>query len=143
MNGMATSPAAAPRRYPGRLLVALGMGIAAVGICAYAAEVTAGRLKLPWYLPVSGMLGAACLAVALWRARSVWRALSLALLILLSCAEWAFLLGTRLPAYAGTQLATGEPFPAFETATADGTPFTRRDLEGDRDTVMVFFRGRW
>ena len=26
---------------------------------------------------------------------------------------------------------------------ADGTPFTSRDLEGDRDNVLVFFRGRW
>jgi hypothetical protein len=26
---------------------------------------------------------------------------------------------------------------------ADGSPFTQRDLEGDQNNVMVFFRGRW
>jgi peroxiredoxin len=40
-------------------------------------------------------------------------------------------------------VAAGKPFPVFTTTKADGSPFTQRDLEGDRITVMVFFRGRW
>lgn len=140
---MTTSSTAVPRRYPGRLFVALGFGLAALGIGAYAAQVAAGHLKMPWYLPVSTMLGVGCVAFALWQARSVWRILSLVLLVLLAGAEWAVLLGSRLPAYTGTQVVAGKPFPAFATAKADGTPFTHRDLQGDRDTVMVFFRGRW
>jgi hypothetical protein len=79
----------------------------------------------------------------LYRARSAWRIAALGLLLLVAGAESALLLGTRLPAYTGTSVAAGEPFPEFTTAKADGSPFTRRDLVGDRDTVMVFFRGRW
>jgi hypothetical protein len=140
---MTTPSTAVPRRYPGRLLVALGFGLTALGIGAYVVQVAAEYLKAAWYLPLSGMLGAACVVIALFQARSVWRVLALLLLALVAAAEWAFLLGTRLPAYTGTQVAAGQPFPAFATARADGTPFTSRDLEGDRDTVMVFFRGRW
>ena len=60
----------------------------------------------------------------------------------LAGAEGAFLAALRLPAYTGP-VAAGRPFPAFATIRADGTPFTQSDLEGDQDTVMVFFRGRW
>lgn len=140
---MTTTPTAPPRRNPGRLLVALGFGLTALGIGAYVGQIAAERLKMPWYLPASGMLGVACVAIALWRARSVGRVLALVLLVVVAGAEWALLLGSRLPAYTSTRVAAGKPFPTFATTKADGTPFTRRDLDGDRDTVMVFFRGRW
>jgi hypothetical protein len=140
---MTTSSTVVPRRYPGRLFLALGFGLTVLGIVAYVVQIAADRLKVPWYLPISALLGVACVAIALWQARSVWRVLALVLLLLVAGAELAFVLGTRLPAYTGTQVAAGKPFPAFKTAKADGTPFTQPDLEGDRDTVMVFFRGRW
>jgi len=132
-----------PRRYPGRLFVALGFALAALGIAAYVVQIAADRLKTPWYLPFSGMLGVICVALALGQARSAWCVLALVVLVLITGAECAFLLGTRLQAYTGTQVAAGKPFPAFATATADGTPFTQSDLNGDHDMVMVFFRGRW
>jgi hypothetical protein len=140
---MMTSSSTVPPRYPGRLLVVLGFGLTVLGIGAYIAQVWTGYLKMPWYLPVLGMLGVACVVLALWQARSFWRWLALVLLLLVVGAEWTFLLGTGVSAYTGTQLAVGKSFPAFATVQSDGTPFTRRDLEGDRDTVMVFFRGRW
>ena len=96
----------------------------------------------PWYAPIAATLGVLLIAVALWQARSVWRLLALLLIVLLAGAEWAFMLETRLPAYAGP-VAAGQPFPEFTTVRADGTPFTQRDLEGDQNNVMVFFRGRW
>jgi len=133
---------AAPRRRPGRRLLALGLGLAALGVIGYAVQLAAHRLTTPWYLPLSATLAAACLAAALWQARSAWRVLALLLVVLLAGAEWAFLLSSRLPAYTGP-VAAGQPFPAFATVRADGTPFTQRDLEGDRDSVLVFFRGRW
>jgi len=68
--------------------------------------------------------------------------LALLLVLLLAGAEWAFLLASRLPAYTGP-VAAGQPFPEFTTVRADGKPFARRDLDGDQNSVLVFFRGRW
>jgi hypothetical protein len=57
--------------------------------------------------------------------------------------EWFFLLEyTLLPAYTGPVKA-GESFPEFSAARHDGTPFTRGDLVGPKDTALVFFRGHW
>jgi hypothetical protein len=139
---MATSSAAAPRPFSGRLLLGLGLGLAALGIVGYAAQVASQRLTTPWYVPGASTLGAVCLVLSLWQQRTVWRVLALVLVLLLAGAEWAFLLKARLPAYAGP-VAEGRPLPEFATTRADGTSFTRHDLEGDRDNVMVFFRGRW
>jgi FtsH-binding integral membrane protein len=139
---MTISSAAAPRRFPGRLFLALGLGLAALGVIGYVVQISTGRLIAPWYMPCLATLGVLFLAVALWQARSVWRILALLLVMLLAGAEWAFLLGSRLPVYSGP-VAEGRPFPAFATAQADGTTFTQHDLEGDQNNVMVFFRGRW
>ena len=100
------------------------------------------RLTAPWYLPISATIGVIFLVVALWQARSVWRVLTLLLLVLLAGAEWTLLLGTRLPAYSGLAVS-GQPFPEFATVRADGTAFTQSDLEGGPNSVLVFFRGRW
>jgi hypothetical protein len=139
---MTTSPTAAPGRFPGRLYLALGLGLAALGVLGYGAQLWAQHLKAPKYLPYSATLGAVLVVAALWQARSVWRVLALLLLLLLAGAEWTFVLGSRLPAYTGP-VEVGRPFPAFATARSDGTPFTPRDLLGDRNHVLVFFRGRW
>ena len=82
------------------------------------------------------------LVVSLSQARTVWRVLALLLVMLFAGAEWMFMYKERLPAYTGP-VATGRPFPAFATTRADGTPFTQRDLQGDSNNVLVFFRGRW
>ncbi len=139
---MTTSSTAAPRRHPGRLWLALGLGLAALGLCAYVAQVASHRLATPWYLPASATLGAILVVVALWQARSVGRILGLILVVLLAGAEWTFLLGTRLPPYTGP-VAVDKPFPAFKTTRADGTPFTDQDLQGEQTIVLVSFRGRW
>jgi hypothetical protein len=139
---MTTSSPAARRRPSGLLLLAIGLGLAALGIIGYAAQVASQHLTTPWYLPLSATLGVICIVVALWQGRTVWRVLALVLVLLLAGAEWAFLLGTRLPAYTGP-VAEGKPLPAFATERADGTPFTQADLRGDRNYVFVFFRGRW
>jgi hypothetical protein len=139
---MTLSPAATSPRYPGRLFLVLGLGVAALGVIGYAVQLTAHRLTAPWYLPIAATLGVILIIASLWQARTVWRVLALLLVGLLAGAEWTFLLATRLPAYTGP-VAAGQTFPAFTTVRADGTPFTQRDLEGDRDSVLVFFRGRW
>jgi peroxiredoxin len=46
------------------------------------------------------------------------------------------------PAYTGPAQA-GQPFPQFTATRADGEPFTEDHLSGRKNTVLVFFRGRW
>jgi len=139
---MTTSSATVPQRYPGRLFLALGLGLAALGIVGYIVQIWAQRLTTPWYTPVLATLGVILVSVALWQRFGVWRVLGLVLVVLLAGLEWTFLLMVRLPAYAGP-VAVGKPFPAFTTTRADNTPFTQRDLEGGQNHVLVFFRGRW
>ncbi len=138
-----TNPETAPRSSaPGRRLSLSGLLVAALGVAAYATQVAAGRLIMPWYLPVSATLGAVLIALALRRKRGVLRAIGLVAILLLAAAEWTFLFATRLPPYTGP-VAIGEPFPTFKTWQAGGTAFTDRDLRGPQTTVLVFFRGRW
>jgi hypothetical protein len=111
-------------------------------VLGYVVQLSMQRLSTPWYLPISATLGVLLLVVSLWQARTVWRMFALVLLVFLAGAEWLVLLRARLPAYAGPVVAD-QSFPAFTTARADGTPFTRRDLVGDQNSLLVFFRGRW
>jgi hypothetical protein len=103
---------------------------------------SAQNLALPWYLPGLATLGVLLVAASLWERRTVWRVSALAFMLLLAGAEWAMLHKLRLPAYTGP-VAVGRQFPAFTTVRADGSAFTQRDLEGDQNSVLVFFRGRW
>ena len=126
----------------GRLLFWLGLLLAVLGIAAYIAQVSMARLTVPWYMPIMATVGAVLVLISVWQRRSVFRIVVLVLITLLAGAEWAFLTAVRLPAYAGP-VAVGRPFPSFATLRSDGVALTQRDLEGDVDNVMVFFRGRW
>ena len=139
---MSTSPAAESRRYPGQLFVWLGLALTALGVIGYAVQISAQRLFAPWYLPWSATLGVLLVLISVWQAGVVWRKIVLLLVMFVASAEWFFMLGEPLPPYTGP-VAVGQPFPAFATVRADGTPFTQRDLEGDQDNVLVFFRGHW
>jgi hypothetical protein len=139
---MDTSPPKDSHGRPGRSLVLLGLVLPLLAVAAYAAQLSTYRMTAPWYLPVAATLGVLLVVASLWQARTVWRWLALVPVLLICAAAWMFLLGTRLPAYTGP-VAVGEPFPAFATVRADGSPFTDRDLAGDVDNVLVFFRGRW
>jgi hypothetical protein len=138
-----TSPSdAAPRRFGGRLFLLLGFGLTVLGVVAYAVQISLQRLIVPWYMPALGTLGVVFVVVSLWERRTIWRILALLAVVLFAGAEWAFLYALRLPPYTGP-IAVGRPLPAFETTRADGTPLTQRDLAGDQNSVLVFFRGRW
>ncbi len=138
---MDTTTAAAPRT-GGRGMMWLGVAAALLGIAAYALQFYAQRLFAPWYMPVLASVGVLMAALSLLRTRSVWRVLALVFVLLLAGAEWALLLGLRLPAYSGP-VTVGKSMPAFKTMRADGTPFTQSDLPGAQNSVLVFFRGRW
>jgi len=139
---MSISSATSPRRRPGRRLLWLGLAIVFAAIGVYAGQILSHHLRSPWYLPYAATLGAALVAMSLWQARSVWRVLALLLVAVLAGGAWMLMLSTRLPPYTGP-VAVGRPFPTFQTVRAEATPFTDRDLQGELNNVMVFFRGRW
>jgi hypothetical protein len=139
---MTSLSGAVPHRFRGRLFLLLGLGLAVLGVVAYVVQISLQRLMAPWYMPILASLGVVLVAMSLLERRTVWRVFALLAVVLLAGAECAFLYAMRLPPYTGP-IAEGRPFPAFETRRAGGTPFTQRDLIGDRSTVLVFFRGRW
>src|SRR3954469_15358926 len=106
----------------GRLLMLLGLGLAALGIAAYVLQLWLRRLSVPWYMPAAALLGAALLAASLRERRSVWRVLALVVVLLLGGFEVMALNSMRLPRYTGP-VAVGKPFPAFEAKLADGSSF--------------------
>jgi hypothetical protein len=119
-----------------------GLGLAVLGVAAYAIQLSLQRLMLPWYMPAAALLGAALVVASLWRRRTVWRVLALVVVVLLASFELMALNAMRLPPYTGP-IAVGRSFPAFEARRPDGTPFTQNDLIGDQHHALVFFRGRW
>ncbi len=139
---MSSANVLVPAARPGRGLFLLGLLCPLVGLGAYIAQISAQRLITPWYLPALSFLGLVLVALSLRQMRSVTRWIGFIIIALLTAATGAFLLLTRLPAYAGP-LQIGQPYPAFETLRADGKPFTQADFPGEQNTVLVFFRGRW
>jgi hypothetical protein len=139
---MTDPPIAAPDRSRGRLFLLSGLGIAMLGLAAYAVQLSLRRLMLPWYMPAAALLGVALVVASVWKRRTEWRALALLAVVLLLGAELAALNATRLPPYAGP-IVVGRSFPEFEARRADGTRFTQDDLLGDQHHALVFFRGRW
>jgi hypothetical protein len=139
---MTSPPVSSPDRSGGRLFLLSGLGLAVLGVAAYAVQLASGRLVLPWYMPVLALIGGMLVAYSLSKRRTVWRWLALVSVVLLAGFELTALLALRLPRYTGPVVA-GRPLPAFEARRADGSRFTRDDLAGDRDHALVFFRGRW
>jgi hypothetical protein len=139
---MTASSTAAPYRLRGRVLLFLGLGLALVGVLAYVVQLSLQQLIAPWYMPVLATLGVVFIGASMLELRTIWRAIALVVVVLLAGAEWAFMYAVRLPRYTGP-VVVGQPFPAFELSRADGTPFSQRDLAGDQNNVLVFFRGRW
>jgi hypothetical protein len=119
-----------------------GLGLAVLGVAAYAIQLSFQRLMLPWYMPAAALIGAACVVASLRKRWTVWRLLALVVVVVLAGVEFMGLYAMRLPPYAGP-IAVGRPFPEFEARRADGTPFTQDDLVGDQYHALVFFRGRW
>lgn len=140
---MTTASASETRRSSGRGLAVSGVVLAILAIAAFFAQVFAAhQLQTPWFLPIATTIGVLLIGAALWQARSIWRWLALVVVLLLAGGEWLLVLAMPLPEYTGP-VAAGKTFPAFETTRADGTAFADSDLRGDRNHVLVFFRGRW
>src|SRR5260370_195803 len=130
-------------RHPGRSLLLLGVLLAVAGpVLNFLLMFAAKILITPWYAPLLETLGVALIILALMRSRSIWRWTALVIFTLFLAFAWFAVPAMRLPAYPGPG-KDGQPFPAFATTLADGAAFTQDDLKGDRNTVMVFFRGHW
>jgi hypothetical protein len=133
---------ASRHRFRGRLFLLSGVALSVLGVAAYAVQMSLQKLMAPWYMPVLAWLGVAFVAVSLAERRTIVRVVALLAVGLLACAELGLFYAVRLPSYTGP-VTVGRPFPAFEAMRADGTPFSQRDLVGDQNSVIVFFRGRW
>jgi hypothetical protein len=143
METTSAPPVVQVQKSSGRWLIALGLVLAVAAPLAYGWQIQNKRLFAPWYVPVVGTVAVGLLLVALARRRSVWRFFLVGLLTVLALGEWSFLLWVgRLPAYAGP-VAEGKDFPQFTTTRSDGTAFDQQALRGDKNTVLVFFRGHW
>lgn len=130
-------------RMPGRSLLLLGVFLAVAGPVVMILLMFAAKILItPWYAPLLGTLGVVLIVLALMRSRSFWRWTALGIFTLLVAFQWWALLAMRTPAYTGP-VKDGQPFPTFATTLADGSSFTQADLQGDQNTVMVFFRGHW
>jgi hypothetical protein len=130
-------------RHPGRSLLLVGVLVAVAGpvltiLLTFAAKI----LITPWYAPLLGTLGVALIILALMRSRTLWRWTAVVIFTLFVAFQWWVVLAMRTPAYTGP-VKDGQPFPAFATTLAIGSTFTQADLQGDQNTVMVFFRGHW
>jgi hypothetical protein len=130
-------------RHPGRSLLLLGVFLAVAGPVLMILLMFAAKILItPWYAPLLGTLGVALIVLALTRSRSIWRWTAVVIFTLLVAFQWWALFTMRTPAYTGP-VKDGRPFPAFATTLADGSAFTQTDLQGDQNTVLVFFRGHW
>jgi hypothetical protein len=130
-------------RHPGRSLLLLGMLLAIAGpVVMMSLTFAAKILVTPWYAPILGTLGVAMIIVALTRSRSIWRWIAVVIFMAFVGFQWWALLAMRTPAYTGP-VKVGGPFPEFATTFANGSTFTQKDLIGDQNTVMVFYRGHW
>jgi hypothetical protein len=130
-------------RHPGRSLLLLGVILAIAGPVLMILLMFAVKILItPWYAPLLGTLGVALIVLAQTRSRSLWRWTAVVFFTFLVAFQWWALLAMRTPAYAGP-VKDGRPLPAFATKLADGSAFTQADLQGDQNTVLVFFRGHW
>jgi hypothetical protein len=130
-------------QHPGRSLLLVGVLITVGGAAVNMLLMFAAKiLNANWYAPLVGTLGLVLIILALMRSRSIWRWVAVVFFTLFVAFQWFALFAMRLPAYAGP-VKGGQPFPAFSTTLADGSAFTQSDLQGDQNTVLVFFRGHW
>src|SRR5947209_1941135 len=77
LRNMSESTGALPAGSRGRLLSLAGLGLAVLGVAAYAIQLSLRRLMLPWYMPAAAVLGIALVIASMWRRRTVWRAVAL------------------------------------------------------------------
>ena len=130
-------------RSKGRGLLWMSIGLCLLAVALVVAQYSLGQLIVPWYLPTLTTLAVFLLVWSLAARFTVVRAVVLGLVAILAGLQWLVLgVFAKLPDYDGPA-QVGKPIPAFETALANGRPFTQRNLQDGESSVLVFFRGRW
>lgn len=140
-----TTTRTAEDRSLGRGNLWAGIGLCVLAFALVAVQIAALKLLtfVPWYFPALTTLGFLLVVLSLAKRASVTRFIVLLLVGALASFQWFFLVSlAKLPDYTGPATA-GAKVPAFQTAFADGKPFTDKDLQDGRPTVLTFFRGRW
>jgi hypothetical protein len=135
-NPVGTGAGRWPVFIAGVLLFLVGPGI-------YVAQFRLKHLHTPWYVPILATLGVLCMAVSVMQRRGMVRTIGLILFTLLCGLEWfATLKATLSPPYAGPAVA-GQKIPNFTTALAGGAEISSQDLAKGKNSVLIFYRGRW
>jgi hypothetical protein len=138
-----TSLPAAPPKAGGRPLLWLGLLAVVAWVPLGFLQMLAGILLPSWLGPALASVGTALVVLSLWRRLTAWRILALLVAGVITAGQWWLVLSyARLPSDTGRVVAQHE-MPEFTAYRADRTPFTQNDLKGDKETVLVSFRGRW
>jgi hypothetical protein len=139
-----TTTRTAEDRSLGRGNLWAGIGVCVLAIALVAVQYAALKLLIaPWYVPALTTLGLLLVVLSLAKRRSVTRFIVLVVVAALAGFWWYFMVAVaKLPNYEGPATA-GAKMPTFQTAFADGRPFTDKDLQDGTPTVLTFFRGRW
>ena len=119
------------------------MLLAVAGPAIYAIQVQNKSLMAPWYVPILATLGAFSMIWSSVQRRTIWRWGTAGMGLLFAAFLWLMMLvGMATPPYQGS-VTVGQAFPRFETRLASGDIFQQGDLQGDKSTVLVFYRGHW
>jgi hypothetical protein len=138
MNSVKTAGAGAGR-WP---VFIAGVLMFLVGPVIYVGQFRLKHLDTPWYVPILATVGVLCMAVSVLQKRGVVRITGLVLFAVLCGLEWfVILVATLTPPYAGP--TEGQKIPAFATTLAGGAEFSNQDLAKGKNSVLIFFRGRW
>ncbi len=127
---------------PGRWFLFLGLLAVVAGPALYAAQMLSHNLSAAWYFPVLVTLGVLLIATSFVQSRTIVRGVAAGFTGLFAAMAWLITFAMPTPEYTGP-VTVGEAFPAFETKLAAGGSFQQGDLKGGKDTVLVFFRGKW
>ena len=136
-----TPPPTTPARTAlGTWLISLGVAVPAVGLGLYLLKISSQEVPSPWILPLTGTLGLAHVGAGLWQRGTVLRWLVLVVVLLFAGAEWAFVLLTRLPTYAGPARLASASQNSKRSARM-GQRSRNKIWKGPKTTSWSFFAG--
>jgi len=126
----------------GRALLWQGILVCILGPVILAVQMANRSLTSPLYVPILATLGVALMGWSLVQRRTLWRWFAAGLAVPFAALTWLMFAGMSTPAYTGPA-TVGSVFPSFETRLASGEGFRAGDLKGDKNTVLLFYRGHW